>query len=451
MQQPPRPPARRRAGPPPAPRRRAPRCRGHYSISHRALRALLAATFALRAAGLGVGTTAARVGQASLLSRGSLAWRHTAERHAARRPGDEVVTVAELGTVAAAEPSMPALPGEEVGTVADVDALPEAPVIVQSLVEMQSSDIFFSDALSHGAPSFALAMAARLSTLRAGLALSSATPWLQSSSRITWVPLARFVVFLVDPSVRVDTMFNTRLVLECQCNQRENEKGRYIARYATESNSTFVCNPSAHSMNTTLAGAVLLQRSGRWRGGQVLLGNQRASGVTSWEIGIYPATGVDGDVDTAVDVAADIIQAANGSHEMNLRLIEDGNWTLGPNSGMRFAALFPSTRASHVGVAFPGLAATSVALGPNPGGLGADLPLSRMSNNASAANASGAGGAAAQPLSAREMVAEAKRINSSVRNSVQDLIASLKRSSMEHYKTLVLDAAPMGSTFSPLS
>merc|ERR1719375_772908 len=153
---------------------------------------------------------------------------------------------------------------------------------------------------------------------------------------------------------------------------------------------------------------------------------QKALSLT-FEVGVYPASGVFGDVKPAIQVAEEVTAIANSGDEPERKLLPTGLWEYKAGPGVKFHGLFPGTAASMPGAAFANRD-TSLPLGPNPGGNGAEPAPTHPP------------GSAVEVEKKRQayfdnvdtVVHEAKQINTAVGNSLQELKDSLARASAVH-------------------
>jgi len=236
------------------------------------------------------------------------------------------------------------------------------------------------------------------------------------ADRLMWatkVPMSRFAFWLPDPAASVDASS----MQFCESNQAEGHAGGFVSRFSTATNTTYRCESQKHVMNATTP--VLLQRSAT------------TSKVTqlTFEVGVYPASGVSGDTKPAVQVAEELVDIANSADEPERILHKNGLWTYQAGAGVKFHGLLPASAAAMPGSPF-NARDTSLPLGPNPGGHGA-LPPPKLPPGA------GEGVKREKERNAYfanvdTTVHEAKEINTAVGNSLQELKDSLARASAVH-------------------
>lgn len=234
------------------------------------------------------------------------------------------------------------------------------------------------------------------------------------ADRLMWaadVPLSRFAFWLPDPSATVDA----NNVFFCESSNNEHSAGGWASRFSTQDNTTYRCEPQKHKMNSTTP--VLLQRS------RV---EQKATSL-SFEVGVYPASGIFGDIKPAIQVAEEVAAIANSGDEPERKLLPTGLWSYKAGPGVKFHGLFPGTVASMPGAAFA-TRDTSLPLGPNPGGHGSEPAPTHPPGSAIEAEKK----RQAYFNNVDTVVHEAKEINTRVSNSLQELKESLARASAVH-------------------
>lgn len=233
------------------------------------------------------------------------------------------------------------------------------------------------------------------------------------ADRLMWateVPMSRFAFWLPTPGGTMDASN----VIFCESNNNEHLKGGWVSRFSTATNTTFRCEPQKHQLNAT--GPVLLQRTST---------AEKAKSLT-FEVGVYPASGVSGDIKPAVQVAEELVEIANSGDEPERILQKTGLWSYKAGPGVKFHGLFPGSAAAMPGADFD-QRDTSLPLGPNPGGHGAE-PAPKPLPGQSEANAM----KEAALADVDTVVHEAKQINMAVSNSLQELKDSLARASAVH-------------------
>lgn len=233
------------------------------------------------------------------------------------------------------------------------------------------------------------------------------------ADRLMWateVPMSRFAFWLPTPGGAVDASN----VIFCESNNNEHLKGGWVSRFSTAANTTFKCEPQKHQMNRTTP--VLLQRTSTAKKAKAL----------TFEVGVYPASGVSGDIRPAIQVAEELVEVANGADEPERILHKTGLWTYTAGPGVKFHGLFPGTSAAMPGSDFD-QRDTSLPLGPNPGGHGVE-PTPKPPPGQSEANAA----KLAALADVDTIVHEAQEINTKVGNSLQELKDSLARGSAVH-------------------
>jgi len=247
-----------------------------------------------------------------------------------------------------------------------------------------------------------------------GLALTVA-------DRLYWaleIPLSRFCFWFPDPAATTDASN----VFFCKSKMTESEVGALSARWAGQINTTFTCSREKHQLNTSMP--VLLQQTATAKNG------------LTFEVGVYPPGGVSGDRKPGVQVATELVDYASGGGMPERKLLTTGLWTYKAGRGVKYQGLFPATTVSLPGTAFAKWRENSIPLGPNPGGHGAMPTLVK-----NAALEAKIGNDALEAKKAKQaayfanidvVVHEATKINTEVRNSLQELKDSLARSSAVH-------------------
>lgn len=149
----------------------------------------------------------------------------------------------------------------------------------------------------------------------------------------------------------------------------------------------------------------------------VVAGIGNASDSIRWQVVVGPPTSGPEDFEPAANVAATLAAASVGPSEPQRRLlVNNGTWIWEPGASVRFLALLPGTRAALAGHPLPPMKDTSIPLGPNPGGRGAEAPP----------GGAGPFGGAGRPLSAGEVLQKAKEVNFKVYKSINNLHEGLK-------------------------
>lgn len=333
---------------------------------------------------------------------------HDELKDTAAMPGQSVMTAAAYrrslagpSPAPAPGPSLPGFlkppPGVEPPAFSTPKSYPHA------FVEMESSDPHLVEASRSDAPGAAI-------TIASGLGVTAD------------VPLTRFVVLLPD-SARPG---EPNAVVRCESSMSQNMQRSLVGRYATKDNSSFICTATIRRLNMTdqtFAGALLLQKQTQ-RHGQALAVAARSR--VELEVGILPATGIDGDIESAETVADDIIGAAQGSEEPRRVLQDDGTWTYKASPSLKWRALFPEARAALAGQAFQPFQDTSINLGPDPSVLGVKDALGNVPNATEEE----------QLHEAEEAFEKAGKINAIVENSVQEMHNNLARASKAHMEVL---------------
>jgi hypothetical protein len=200
----------------------------------------------------------------------------------------------------------------------------------------------FTNEYEDSVPGFALTLAERL-------------------SMTTEVPMSRFAFYVPDPTGALQTGY----VHFCKSNNTIPLVPAFAARYATAQNMSFHCKPVQHTINVTFQSSALLQTAGQ-------RSSSEPSSVT-FEVGVYPPTGVSGDKKPSSVVSDDVVAGSVGRDEPERKLLPTGLWTYKAGPGVKFHGLFPGTTATLPGMP-AALRETSLPLGPNPGGLGIDMP-----------------------------------------------------------------------------
>lgn len=270
---------------------------------------------------------------------------------------------------------------------------------IKAVIEMDSGDQRLTGVVEASPRDAAVAIAE-------GLAITSG------------VPITRFVILLPMAG-------RPEIVSRCESTMSPSEVDRVEARYATKKNSTFSCFQYSHSMNGTdfpgPPGALIQQPAEK---------DEKEPPVekrVNFEAGIFPATGVDGDINPAESVASDLVSAAQGSEEPVRVLHDDGNWTYQPSPTVKWKALLPGARAALMGQPFKPVEGNSLPLGPNPGGWNVPRP----------------GLAATEQLSPAENLDTAEKIDKmaekedrATESSLEDMVDSMKRASYAHFKVM---------------
>lgn len=222
---------------------------------------------------------------------------------------------------------------------------------------------------------------------------------------LTNAPLSRFAFWLPDRM----TMAPDQTIF-CENKAGQNMLVAGSARYASAKNTTYTCQKQQHKMNLT-GGTSFLQ----------------AAETLTFEVGVYPASGVDGDDTPSTELVKDIVKSATSGDEPTRKLLSTGLWTYKPGNGVKFHGLFPATRAAKPGRAFQTTRDTSVPLGPNPGGHGAVPPKQAPPTVKDAQKSENEYFATVD-----ETVRAANQVNNQVSNSLKELKDSLSRASAVH-------------------
>jgi len=235
------------------------------------------------------------------------------------------------------------------------------------------------------------------------------------ADRLMWatdVPMSRFAFFFDDSAAS-----DASSTIFCESNSNEAKAGCWLSRFSTSKNTTYHCEPQKHRMNATIPGQVFLQRAAT------------AKGSLSFEVGVYPASGVSGDTTPAVQVVEDLVDMANSGDEPERVLHRNGLWTYKAGAGVKFMGLLPGSAASMPGEPF-NARDTSLPLGPNPGGHGAIPPPTLPPGPVKAVGREQEQNAYIATV--ETTVHEAHEINTAVGNSLQELKDSLSRASAVH-------------------
>jgi len=246
----------------------------------------------------------------------------------------------------------------------------------------------------------------------AGVALTLA-------DRLVWatdVPLSRFAFWLPDAAATVDA----ENVIFCDSSMNERSVGAITARWASSKNATYKCAGQKHKLNSSMP--VLLQRSA----GQKKL---------TFEVGVFPPSGVDGDTKPGVQVAEEVVKYATSGDAPERKLHKNGLWTYKAGPGVRFQGLFPATFASLAGTPFAPPRETSLPLGPNPGGHGAEPPVTPPPGFAEDGKKQ-----ETYLTNVDAVVHEANEVNNGVKASLQELKDSLARASAAHAAWMNMNA-----------
>lgn len=260
--------------------------------------------------------------------------------------------------------------------------------IVEALVEMESEDANLVRVAKERPSIFSLLVGSRV-------------------SKVVGVPLARIVVIL--PNVPAQAADDS---LACQPTSQEFVSGAFVARYASDANTSYVCQPFKHVLNNTYtsapapaAGSLLQRRRQKW---QQLQPHVEAH----WEVGIVPPTRVNGDTMESWEVADMLVDASVGSGNPEGHLLENGTWIVTTGKSGRYMAYFPDTRAALWGAPLPPPKRTSLPLGENLG-WGAPAPA--------AAAASASKLVHRPPATAAEILEQAQDMNEQTGKSLQEM------------------------------
>lgn len=319
------------------------------------------------------------------------------------RPAAEAAAAAaDPAAAAAAQPAAAAAADSGDASNSQLSQQSQSPVgprlwKIEAFFEMSTTAPVFTDEYDSNVAGFALTLADRLK-------------W------ATDVPMSRFAFWLPDPAAATDP----DNVIFCESRNNEHLVGAVTARYAVQENTTYKCEPQRHKINASVP-VGLLQTAKK-----ALLGPKKAPGLR-FEVGIYPPSGEFGDSKPSVQIAQEIVQFANGGDEPERKLLKTGLWTYKPGPGVKFHGLFPATSVAMPGTAFAQPRDTSLPLGPNPGGHGAEPPVTPPP---------GAGEKAKEQADyfahVDSVVHEATKINDAVKGSLQELKDSLARASAVH-------------------
>jgi len=309
-------------------------------------------------------------------------------------PPKKLAEVAALGGIP--ETTTPAAPASGPTVAAPMTARPWK---IEAMFEMKTAAPVFMDEYQNSMEGLALTVADRLY-------------WALE------IPLSRFCFWFPDPAATVDASN----VFFCKSKMTEREVGALSARWAGQINTTYTCSREKHQLNTSMP--MLLQQKATAKNG------------LTFEVGVYPPGGVSGDLKPGVQVATELVDYASGGGMPERKLLTTGLWTYKAGRGVKYQGLFPATTVSLPGTAFAKPRDTSIPLGPNPGGHGA-MPM-EAKNSALEAKI---GESALEAKKAKQaayfanidvVVHEATKINTEVRNSLQELKDSLARSSAVH-------------------
>jgi len=235
------------------------------------------------------------------------------------------------------------------------------------------------------------------------------------AERLEWaagVPMSRFAFWFPAPGAIDKTN-----VIFCDSMNNEARAGAVVSRYASPKNTTFKCEQQKHEMNSTKP--VFLQSSSSVKKPLV------------FEVGVYPASGVGGDTRPAVEVAETLVEISTEDDEPKRVLHRDGKWTYTAGPGVKFHGLLPGTLVSMPGSAFRERE-TSLPLGPNPGGHGAEPATPPPVPSGKDGDESTEAKQAVYLANVDSVVHETKKINVGVTNSLQELKDSLARASAVH-------------------
>jgi hypothetical protein len=234
--------------------------------------------------------------------------------------------------------------------------------------------------------------------------------------------LSRFAFYIPDPTLIGTTHF-------CYCNNNEEERVPIVARFADATNSSFTCTrtPETWKLNSTVEEMNLTTNV--THAGSLL---QTVKSV-HWEVGIYPASKIQGDVLSGPEVGEEIVHVANSPAEPERYLLRNGTWLYKAGLGVKFLGLFPATFATWPGHPYPAPKETSLNLGPNPGGHGGlaatTLPPSFTEEERQLEEDK----AEQESLQYVDSVLhKAEKINTQVTNSIEELSSSMYRAARAH-------------------
>lgn len=251
---------------------------------------------------------------------------------------------------------------------------------------------------------------------------------------VTGVPMSRFAFYLPNPTPK-DAATN---VLFCQ----SNASGAASA-FDRATNLSYTCEAQHKEFNTSLAPAngtnatnatTFLQLSKHVkhrRGFALLQDDDDDDAPLQMEVGIFPPTLVLTDVNSADQVASDIVRYSSSGDEAERKFLPTGFWTYKPGAGIKFHGLFPGTVAAMPGTAFV-TRENSLPLGPNPGGHGATMPPPKLLKGMRRKVVKKHNSAEEYFKEVDEVVNTANTINRKTKASLKELAESLARASAAH-------------------
>lgn len=302
--------------------------------------------------------------------------------------------------------------------------------IVEALVEMESEDASFGVMQQTGPPMFAQKIAARVST-------------------VLDLPIARLVIIV--PDITQDPFANIpedeRKSLACQPTTCEFKSGAFVARWASEENTTFVCQPFKHALNETmyppLKGPYSDFTHPRPLRPPVRLFLERSSETEQegtaripikWEVGIVPPTDLEGDVESALLVAHRLVDAFQGSPNPKPVLLPNGTWEMEAGESGRYLALFPNTRTSLLLAPKPSPMQTSLAIGPKPEQ--PEPPTGDLPGEPEPGPGVKKPVVERPPASAAEILTRARQINAQTNATLEALMVGMYKASATQYSIL---------------
>lgn len=265
----------------------------------------------------------------------------------------------------------------------------------------------------------------------------------------TGVPLSRFMFYIADPNTPI-------MVWSCHSSNFEEAQGVSGARFGTASNTTFQCDKApGYKLNQTAAGVPPSALGlGGVKGGANSMANsaanlkadltvkgkaspKKASALVQeikrsarWEVGVYTATGIFGDLKSGQQVAAELLEMGTAKPEPVRRLLETGLWSYKAESPVKFFGLFPGTATAWPGEPVRPPRDTALELGPNPGGQQRPPPTTVPPEFVKAKENDAA--ASSYLANVDSVIHEAEKFNTEVRNSAEELARSLARASAAH-------------------
>eukprot|EP00747_Dinoflagellata_sp_TGD_P220198 gnl/TRDRNA2_/TRDRNA2_92199_c0_seq1.p1 gnl/TRDRNA2_/TRDRNA2_92199_c0~~gnl/TRDRNA2_/TRDRNA2_92199_c0_seq1.p1 ORF type:complete len:405 (+),score=87.44 gnl/TRDRNA2_/TRDRNA2_92199_c0_seq1:120-1334(+) len=264
------------------------------------------------------------------------------------------------------------------------------------------------------------------------------------------VPMARFTLLMQspkDPTTPGASIF-------CASKLCSYSAGVYAARYAGEYNASFVCKELTHHLNKTVTPGmkpIVHKEDPRHRQSvdwdqyagfkpTMLLQSAKDPPLPSvtFEVGVLPPTGVDGDTKKGKVVAAEIVRDAAGPEEPQREMIPDadgswnGHWSYEAGPSVKFLAMFPSTKAAFPREGLGPYEALALPLGPLLGGRGAEAPPTTTPPPPKPPP----GMTTEPPQVITELLRDAHKSNQAIYASIKQLDDSLKRASQAHKETL---------------